>query len=102
MIFSPKNKFSVVMSLVTLIGFLFGVLTIKFQTAIFASLFFGWLCVGSFLIFQIKCPSCQKPIAYKGRWGVFRLYAGFANRRCKNCGFDLTLPQVSDKSSNIQ
>jgi len=50
----------------------------------------GWLIVWTFLLFQVKCPNCQKSVAYQGTVGRVSVFAGFTNASCKNCGYDLT------------
>jgi endogenous inhibitor of DNA gyrase (YacG/DUF329 family) len=79
--------------LLVVVGIILGVLIIKTQSVMLAAMFFGWVVVGSFLMYQVKCPKCSTSLTYKGKLGVLPIYAGFANKRCQNCGFDLTKPE---------
>ena len=50
----------------------------------------AWLLIWTFIMFQVKCPNCGKSVVYKGEFGGISIYAGFSNKSCQNCGYDLT------------
>ena len=38
---------------------------------------------------KLKCPKCEMPVTYQGKFWGECYFGGFLNRKCKNCGWDL-------------
>ena len=87
---SPRAKFR----LVTL-GMIMGALFVSPKMVGLSDeyegiLFSGWLLVGSIAMLLTRCPQCGSPLVFQGKVAGIPIIAGFANKRCKKCGHDLT------------
>lgn len=80
--------------LITILVIVIGIAAIPFffdpDGTYFSFVFFGWICIGSFLVFQVKCPNCGTPVVYQGKVAGVRMYAGFVRKQCQCCRYDLT------------
>lgn len=86
---SPRRKFFVVMTLLVVIAFVLGLLMLQQQSLVFAGALVLWTFVSSYVLYQVKCPNCATSLSYKGKYEGLSIFAAFANRRCRNCGYDL-------------
>jgi hypothetical protein len=88
---SSKQKFLLTTLLLVVVGLALGLLMLSLQSLWFAFALIVWTFASSYLLYQVRCPNCGTSLSYKGKVGGMSLYAGFANRRCQNCGHDLTV-----------
>ena len=86
---SAYEKFWLTTGLCTLIGFVFGLISVETQSKLSLLLFFAWAFIASYLIHQIKCPNCGAPLTFQGKLLGLPIWGGFAHRKCKSCEVSL-------------
>lgn len=87
---APKSKLLLVFALTIVVTFLFGWLLSRTENALFEYLIYGWVFVGSLLVYMVKCPRCGAPIVFQERGVRIAMFFGLTIRRCHACGEDLT------------
>ena len=92
---SPKRMLILAFAIFVVIGLLIGAFSVATQVEAFSYLFFGWVIVGSFLIYRIRCPKCGSPVALQEKGVRFPLFAGLTVTKCQSCGEDLTRAESS-------
>jgi ribosomal protein S27AE len=89
---SPRRKFGLVVLAIVIVGLILGVLAIRTQSQLYEITFLVWIALGAILLYQVRCPKCGASLALQGKVGGLPVFAGYANRKCQNCGADLTKP----------
>lgn len=87
---STRNRFRVAMLIFVFGGLFFVGILNEFHIGNLKLISLGWLLIWTFLLFQIRCPNCGKPVVYQGTLSKISVFAGFSNHSCKSCGYDLT------------
>jgi len=87
---SPRKKFVYAACTFIVVGLAIVVALVETQETALTIAFFAWIMGGAFLLTRIRCPNCDVPIVYQGKLGSISIYAGFARKKCQNCGEDLT------------
>lgn len=89
---SPRQKFALATGTLVVVGLAIGIVLIKTQWLFLIGVFFAWIVIGSFLMVRVKCPQCGTSLTYQGKVLILPIYAGYANKRCRSCGYDLSKP----------
>ena len=88
---APRTRFANAVAMFVLVGLGIGGVLVKTQWHVLVYIFFAWGFVSCYFLMRVKCPQCGVSVTYQGRFGGFPLFAGFANKRCRSCGRDLTV-----------
>jgi len=51
---------------------------------------FLWFLITTYIIYNIKCPSCETPVVYQGKVLGVSFFAGICRNKCVSCGYDFT------------
>ena len=94
---SPQRKLLLAMLAFVVIGLAIGAVSVATQAEFLTYVFFGWVIIGSVLMFLIRCPKCGAPVVLQERIFRFPLLAGLTARRCRTCGEDLTKPKITGR-----
>ena len=90
---SPRNEFRASSALVVGVALAIGLVMLQTQNHWLMVAFVVWVVVSSYLMSRVRCPRCRESVTFRGRVFGLKFHAGYASKRCNNCGYDLTLPR---------
>lgn len=65
-------------------------LLLKSQSGLVEAALYIWIAVLSIVIWRIRCPRCDTPVARIGKLVGVPIFSIFGSKKCSGCGLDLT------------
>ena len=88
--YPPRLKFLLLLLICILVQFIIIILLVETQKVLYVALFFIWFAVANYLLFNVRCPNCNEPVAFQGKkMGIFFVTGIFGQKKC-SCCHDLT------------
>ena len=87
---APKSKLLLVFLLSAIVTFALIWRLSRTGNDLFEYLLYGWVLLGSCLVYMVKCPRCGSPVVFQERGVRIAMFFGLTIKRCHACGEDLT------------